>query len=169
MKQSSAPLAASSAVMLLCGFYNIIFNLLRRASHFIGTLREAAQLETDYTQVGAWKDIAVSVYDLLVLVRLSSGILAAVQLAAAVIGLVYAALFSFRKAPPKGFWLPCALGVFCILLGAVSVSSAILAKSVGALLGAVLCITSVIVPTAFTVAALRIRKNAKILSAQTKG
>ena len=159
MKRSTAPLAAASAIMLLCGFYNTIFNVLRRATHLLGTVREAARLETDYTDPEEWKSLALSVYDLVVIVRLSSGILAAVQIAAAAVGLIYAALYAFREKPPRGMWLPAVLGALCLAAGAVSVASSAVTQSTGVFLIFVLSITEVLVPLGYVIAAGKFKSS----------
>ena len=163
MKQSTAPLAASSAIMILCGFYNTIFNVLRRVFHLLGTVRNAAELQEEYIGSAGWRDIAVSVYDLVVIFNLSSGALAVLQIIAGILGAVFAALYAFREKTPKGTWLPAFFGGLCIVFGAASSFSLYMSHSAGAFLAFTLAVTQLAVPIVFMITAVRFRRGAKKL------
>ena len=139
----------ASVTMLLCSAYNAVFNILRRFSHLLGNVRTAAELKIDYTNPPVWKDIAFSVYDLIVIFNLSAGILALLQLIAAISGFVCAARHGLRKEPLKSALPPYVLGIICSLVGTVSVFSMIAARSAGTVLSAVLVLTQLVVPILF--------------------
>ena len=159
----TAPLVVASVTMLLCGAYNTIFNILRRASRLLGFVRGAAELNTDLTEIPVWKDIAVSVYDIIAIFNLSSGMLAAVQMTAGAVGLIYAALYFYRERATGGAAIPGLIGILTSFLGVLSVFSLYLSRSSGAFLLFTLVLTQVLVPILFTSAAFRFNKEASLM------
>lgn len=153
---SISGVVTASVTMTLCGVVNAVFNLLRRALHLFDTVRDAAQFDPN------WKDVAVSVYDLAVLLRVSSGILAAAQVIAGIMGIIYASKHHFGKKPLKSAALPILLGVICTIAGAASIFSLIIsatANGENAFLAAALTITQLVVPIIFTVTSVRFDRS----------
>lgn len=146
----------ASVTMLMCSAYNAVFHILLRFSHLLDTVRSAAELNTPF-----WKDIVISVYDLAVVFTLSSGMLAVVQLTAAVAGIICAACHGLQKKPLKSAALPYVFGIICSLLGIISVCSMILSRSSGTMLSVVLIITQLVVPLLFSAEARKFHNRIK--------
>lgn len=154
-----SPLVTASVAMALGGFFSGIFNIIRRAFHLFGFAREAAKLDTDYTDPSQWKNIAVSVYDLAVIFGLSSGVLAVLMIVTGSVGIIYALKHYFGRTPLKSAVFPIILGVICSLLGLVSAVSLILSRSVSFFMTVTIVIISLIVPILFTYNAAKFHRG----------
>ena len=143
---SAASVVIASVTMLLCGILNAALNILQRFSHFMDTVRTAAEFNTDLTNVSDWADIAVSVYDIYVIFNLSSGILAAVQIISA---LICVTIDTYGKNKIKFHILPLFFGIVCVIFGIISTISLIVLHSAGVFITLLLVLTKLFVPIIF--------------------
>lgn len=154
---SAASVVVASVTMLLCGILNAALNILQRFSHFMDTVRTAAEFNTDLTSVSDWADIAVSVYDVYAVFNLSSGILAAVQIAAGAAGIISAVIHTYGKNKDKPPVMPLVFGVLCTVSGAVGTASLIASRGAGAFLAFTLVLTQLVVPIIFLRTSIKYR------------
>lgn len=145
-KAKSSGVVISSVSMILCGAINSVFNILRRITHLLGTVRTATQPDTIH-----WSRAALSVYDIYAIFSLSMGILAIMQIILGIIGVIYASAHTLRKKPISGAALPLFLGVICSIVGAVSTISLIISRQGTAFMIFALTLTQLAVPIIFSV------------------
>ena len=146
---SAASVVIASVTMLLCGILNAALNILQRFSHFMDTVRTAAEFNTDLTSVSDWADIAVSVYDIYVIFNLSSGILAAVQIISGISALICVIIDTYGKNKIKFHILPLFFGIVCVIFGIISTISLIVLHSAGVFITLLLVLTKLFVPIIF--------------------
>ena len=150
MKTNSAlNVVIVSVSMILCGFLSGAFNILQRFLHLMGTVKNAAELNTDPASVSDWLNIAVSVYDIYVLFNLSSGIIAAVQVISGISGLICEAVYTYGKSKRNLIILPIFFCAVCVVFGIVSVISLIALRSMGIFFSIISVITKLIIPIVF--------------------
>ena len=154
MKTDVSFTVASSAAVLLGGVCGGLLYLLRRAAHLLDTVRGAANF-VSYDFFAGWKDIALSVGDIIAIFNVSLGVLAILEIAAGLSGLLLAAVCRFKNSPPKLAVLPSILGVLCVLLGAAAAVSLIMSGTAGAFFTFAVVLMQLVLPIIFTIAAIR--------------
>ena len=154
----------SSSSLILCGLFNFVLTLLRKALGIIDTVTDIAQSNLDYTQVGTWTNMLTALGSIKAVYNLSVNALTVIQIITGAAGIIIAAAVNAEKTADKARLfrvIPFVCGIITCIFGGISYLSLLLSKSSSVFFCVVMFLTVLVIPVTFTVFSNRFRKGDK--------
>lgn len=147
-------MVVSSISLILCGLFNFVLTLLRKALGIIDTVTDIALSNLDYTQIETWTDILTAVANIRAVYTLSVNTLTVLQIISGIVGIIFAITVNSKKTAEKAQRfkiIPFICGIITCVFGAISYLSLLLSKNSSVFSCIIMFITVITVSIIFTV------------------
>lgn len=118
-KNYEVALMVNSAMLILCGLWNLLWKFMRNAYKIMSSLQDVTSQDFDYTNVSDWTGLLGTGSTMGSIHSISANLALYLQLIAGTVGLIYAGII-ISKHIPKFSSLPFVLGVIIDIVGGLA-------------------------------------------------